>query len=72
MTQAEFELSEPEFMLQLKVYDQSYSQDTFTNTSYRKEEIIWNAKFENMLMSTDNANYVDFTKFNQINKLSVL
>ena len=72
MTQAEFELSEPEFMLQLKVYDQSYSQDTFTNTSYRKEEIIWNAKFENMLMSTDNANYVDFTKFNQINKLTVL
>ena len=46
MTEEEFKLSEPEFMLQLKVYDQSYSQDTFTNTSYRKEEIIWNAKFE--------------------------
>lgn len=64
MTEEEFKLSEPEFMLQLKVYDQSYSQDTFTNTSYRKEEIIWNAKFEKILVTTNNQNYVDFTKFN--------
>jgi inward rectifier potassium channel len=64
MTEEEFKLSEPEFMLQLKVYDQSYGQDTFTNTSYRKEEIIWNAKFEKILVTTNNQNYVDFTKFN--------
>jgi inward rectifier potassium channel len=65
MSKDEFELSEPEFMLQLKVYDQSYSQDTFTNTSYRKEEIIWNAKFDNILMSNNSVNYVDFEKFNE-------
>lgn len=70
MTKEEFELSEPEFMMQLKVYDQSYSQDTFTNTSYRKEEIVWNAKFEKILTSTDSANYVDFTKFNTIINMS--
>ena len=71
MTKEEFQISEPEFMIQLKVYDQSYSQDTFTNTSYRKEEIIWNAKFEKILMSNDNANYVDFTKFNEIVHLNL-
>ena len=56
--------------MQLKVYDSSYSQDTFTNTSYRKEEIIWNAKFEKILVSTDSSTYVDFTKFNDINHIS--
>ena len=66
MTQEEFNNAEPEFMLQLKVYDQSYSQDTFTNTSYRKEEIVWNAKFEKILVSENNTNYVDFTKFNDV------
>lgn len=70
MTKEEFDHSEPEFMLQLKVYDQSYSQDTFTNTSYRKEEIIWNAKFEQILVSDNNKNYVDFSKFNDIIRLS--
>lgn len=66
MTKEEFDLAEPEFMLQLKVYDQSYSQDTFTNTSYRKDEIVWNAKFEKILVNTDTENYVDFTKFNDV------
>ena len=70
MSQDEFNKAEPEFMLQLKVYDQSYSQDTFTNTSYRKEEIIWNAKFEKILMTENNVNYVDFTKFNEIIHIS--
>ncbi|MBP8192786.1 MAG: transporter, partial [Chitinophagales bacterium] len=70
MTQIDFQNSEPEFVMQLKVYDSSYSQDTFTNTSYRKEEIIWNAKFEKILVSTDSSTYVDFTKFNDINHIS--
>ncbi len=70
MSMEEFELSEPEFMIQLKVYDQSYSQDTFTNTSYRKEEIIWNAKFEKILMNENNVNYVDFSKFDNVIQFS--
>lgn len=69
MTRDEFEHSEPEFMMQLKVYDNSYSQDTFTNTSYRKEEIIWNAKFEKILLAENSINYVDFNKFNEILQL---
>ena len=69
MTREEFNLSEPEFMIQLKVYDESYSQDTFTNTSYRKEEIIWNATFEKILVSNENTNFVNFTKFNEYIKL---
>lgn len=66
MTIEEFNISEPEFILQLKVYDNSYSQDTFTNTSYRKDEIIWNGKFEKILLSNGSVNYVDFTNFNKI------
>jgi len=69
MTKEEFDHSEPEFMMQLKVYDNSYSQDTFTNTSYRKEEIVWNAKFEKILLSENSINYVDFNKFNEIIQL---
>lgn len=66
MSETEFNQSEPEFMLHLKVYDQSYSQDTLTNTSYRKEEIIWNAKFQSILISNETNNYINFKKFNDI------
>ncbi len=70
MTKEEFDHAEPEFMIQLKVYDQAYGQDTFTNTSYRKEEIVWNARFEKILSSENNINYVDFSKFDDINYIS--
>ena len=66
MSKEEFEMAEPEFMIQLKVYDQSYSQDTFLNTSYRKEEIIWDAKFEKILITDNQQNYIDFSKFNDV------
>lgn len=57
---------EPEFMIQLKVYDQSYSQDTFANTSYRKEEIVWNAKYDTLFFNKENINYVDYKNFNHV------
>lgn len=71
MTKLEFDHSEPEFMLQLKVYDNSYSQDTFINTSYRKEEIIWNARFEKMLAIENASAYLDFSKFNTIEQITI-
>jgi hypothetical protein len=67
MSKTDFENSEPEFVMQLKVYDNSYSQDVYSNTSYRKEEIIWNARFEKILVSNDSYSYIDLSKFNDIN-----
>lgn len=69
INEEELNTMEPEFMMQLKVYDQSYSQDSFISTSYRKEEIVWNAKFESMLYNSNSINYIDFSKFNAIIKL---
>ncbi len=66
ITQLEFGNMEPEFMIQLKVYDQSYSQDTFANTSYRKEEIVWNAKYDTLFFNKENINYVDYKNFNHV------
>ena len=60
-------LAEPEIMIQFKVYDEAYSQDTFTNSSYRKEEIVWNARFEKMLTITDDGrNMINFENFNRL------
>lgn len=70
MSKEEFDAAEPEFMIQLKVYDQSYSQDTFTNTSYRKEEITWNAVFDKILITNEHSNYVDFSRFNEVIPIS--
>lgn len=63
-SKTEFDLSEPEFMMQLKVYDPSYNQDVFINTSYRKEEFQWNKRYAPILMRGERNNYIDFSKFN--------
>lgn len=44
---------EPEFLMQLKVYDPSYNQDVFINTSYRKEEFEWHKRYAPILVSTE-------------------
>jgi inward rectifier potassium channel len=67
----EFILSEPEFMVQLKLYDEAYSQETFTNSSYRKEDMVWNALYEHMLSTTDDGrNMINFENFNSIRQLT--
>jgi inward rectifier potassium channel len=66
----DFNNAEPEFMIQFKVYDEAFSQDTFTNSSYRKEEIVWNAQFEKILSTADDGrNMINFSNFNQIRRL---
>jgi inward rectifier potassium channel len=57
---------EPEFLMQLKVYDPSYNQDVFINTSYRKEEFEWHKRYAPILVSNENNNYIDFGKFNML------
>lgn len=60
----DFNNSEPEFMIQLKVYDPSYNQDVFINTSYRKEEFQWHKRYAPILVRSTQNNYIDFSKFN--------
>jgi inward rectifier potassium channel len=57
---------EPEFLMQLKVYDPSYNQDVFINTSYRKEEFEWHKRYAPILVSTEKNNYIDFSQFNTL------
>jgi inward rectifier potassium channel len=38
-----------EFMVSIKAIDDTYVQQIYARTSYKWEEIIWNAKFESML-----------------------
>jgi inward rectifier potassium channel len=64
LSESEFNAIEPEFLIQLKVYDPSYNQDVYINTSYRKEEFQWHKRYAPILVSNEKNNYIDFGKFN--------
>lgn len=45
----DLEAMDAEFMVSIKAIDDTYVQQVFARTSYKWQEIIWNAKFESML-----------------------
>ena len=47
-----------ELILQIDAYDQTYSQQIHTRTSYKYDEIIWGAKFRSVLGSNDGGQSV--------------
>ena len=44
---------EAEVILQLQGYDETYSQEVYTRTSYKTEEMVWGAKFNTILNHED-------------------
>ena len=55
-----------EFIIVLKGFDETFSQDVRSLYSYRHEEIIWGAKFEPMYSpDSDNSVVLDFSKLSE-------
>lgn len=53
--QEDFEKKDVEFLVQIMGYDETYNQTVHSRTSYKYTEIIWNAKFEIILGTTDDG-----------------
>jgi inward rectifier potassium channel len=55
ISEDEFNKSEAEFLILLKGFDDTFAQTVHSRFSYRHEEIIWNAKFKNVLIPGDDG-----------------
>ncbi len=63
--------SDAEFIIVLKGYDDTFSQDINSIHSYHNEDIIWGAKFEPMYSTnTNNIVELDFSKLDDYQKLN--
>jgi inward rectifier potassium channel len=61
-----------EFIVVLKGYDDTFSQDVNSIHSYRHEEIIWGAKFEPMYaINENNVVELDFSKLSNFERIKL-
>ena len=54
---------EAEFLIMLKAFDDSYSQTVHSRTSYKPEDIVYNAKFDKIISTDENGIFnIDLSK----------
>ncbi len=55
-----------EFMVMIKAIDDTYAQNVYARSSYRHEEVVWNARFEPIIgQHASGRTFVDLTKLSQ-------
>lgn len=69
-TQKELIESEAEFLVLLTGTDETFSQTVHARSSYRSDEIVWNAKFVNVYSGADSGLTVDFDSFHRVEKVA--
>lgn len=55
MKEEDFRRSDAEFIIMLKTFDDTFSQTVYSRSSYRAEEVIWDAKFISMIDTDKNG-----------------
>ena len=69
--QAEIDEADTEILLNIKTFDETYSQTVYSRTSYKAHQIVCNAKFNSMMSSGDDGKTVlDISKLNDFEALS--
>jgi len=71
LTQQELINSEAEFLILLTGIDETFSQTVHSRSSYRAEEVVWNAKFRNMYVHNEHGHIlgVDMNRFHSIERV---
>jgi inward rectifier potassium channel len=70
ISEEKFRNSEAEILILLTGVDETFSQTIHARTSYKQNEVIWNAKFVDMFIQGDNGKMgVDMRKIHEIVKL---
>src|SRR5579859_2095992 len=62
--------NQSEFLVLLTGMDDTFSQTVHSRSSYRAEELIWNARFRSVFVQEGNDLVVDLERFHQIEQLS--
>ncbi|MBL7662820.1 hypothetical protein JNK13_08735 [bacterium] len=71
VTERELLESEAEFLVLINGMDDSYSQTVYSRTSYLAEDLVWNARFSNMLSYADDGTvYLNLEKISDYTSTS--
>jgi len=63
----EFMEADPEFLILIKAFDDTFSQSVHSRSSYAVNEIIWGAKFKNIYIESKNGTTaVDMSLFHEV------
>lgn len=65
-TKEEILTMKPEFIIQLKGYDDSFSSQIHMNSSYIAEEILWDKKFDTMYQEINGRTVLELDKINNV------
>jgi inward rectifier potassium channel len=67
-TPAELERSEAEILVLLSGIDETFEQTVHARSSYRADEIVWNARFQSMFLAMDKRSHVsvDISRIHEI------
>ncbi|MBS4029203.1 MAG: hypothetical protein KGZ58_11300 [Ignavibacteriales bacterium] len=69
ITKEQFDNSDPEFFILLTGTDETFSQTVHARSSYRHNEVVWNAKFVDMYNNLESGKIsVDMRKLHDIEK----
>ena len=65
--------SDPEILIVLNGFDETFSQSVHTRSSYKADEIVWGAKFSSMFLPMDDEGVisVDIRKLHEIERVSL-
>ena len=68
-SQADFEASDPELLILLTAIDETFSQTVHARSSYKHDEIVWDARFQDMFVSAaDGRVAVDVRRLHDIER----
>jgi inward rectifier potassium channel len=73
ITPAEMAASNAEFLILMQGIDETFAQNVHSRSSYRGDEIVWNAKFADVFSGMKEKNLtVDMRKFSEVEKVPVV
>lgn len=71
LTREEMMASNAEFLILLQGIDETFAQNVHSRSSYRTDEIVWNAKFADVFSGMKERNLtVDMKKFSKLEKIT--
>jgi inward rectifier potassium channel len=72
ITQEDFKLMNVEVFILLKAIDDAYATQVYTRSSYRNEDVVWNAKFRNIIEQTSSGKLtIDVNRIHEFDKIEI-
>lgn len=71
MTEQELRIANPEFIILIKAFDDTFAQTVYSRSSYKEKEIVWGAKYKSMVELTDRETILHIEQLNDYEKVEL-